>query len=423
MGWIKHTHATPGGNPTSEALGGVLAEHYHHTPFGDTSTAIVTDYKPDTHYHLTAWGTTDSTITGEDMSYYVFPQLPGVQLTLTRDSRYQVAIQESLSGREVRSTYWTAPRYSYDLKLGFLRQSLSEVETVLNYVQRHFGQLDSFLIADPVCSTVTDHGFGVGDGSETEFQLQRCDEGYTYDAKGGPYRVLSKIRTNLVLRSEAVTTSPWSATNVSSSTSVYAPDNDLDALQITGTSVSFSQSVANCPGPTTVSLWLKASTSTEATVTLGTEHQHFTVSTSWQRYSFSVTQSGTKTLTIAFTGTVAVWGVQVESGTEATEYIATTSAAVAQLPYYWPDTIGGFEPVYAPSLPDLKIYVNETLQTASQYTVSASGLVTFSSAPTSGYQLTWSGTFYARVRFDGPMQLKRVVSGVYEADIKLVSVR
>ncbi|WP_034302546.1 DUF2460 domain-containing protein [Herbaspirillum sp. RV1423] len=40
-----------------------------------------------------------------------------------------------------------------------------------------------------------------------------------------------------------------------------------------------------------------------------------------------------------------------------------------------------------------------TLVPGSSYTVSPTGLVTFTTAPTSGYSLTWSGTFYFRVRF------------------------
>lgn len=46
------------------------------------------------------------------------------------------------------------------------------------------------------------------------------------------------------------------------------------------------------------------------------------------------------------------------------------------------------------------IYVNGALQ-ASGYTVSATGLVTFTTAPASGAVLTWTGAFYRRVRFNG----------------------
>lgn len=67
-------------------------------------------------------------------------------------------------------------------------------------------------------------------------------------------------------------------------------------------------------------------------------------------------------------------------------------------------SLGGFtEPIYdvngAPS-----IYINGTLKAAgADYTVSATGLVTFSTAPTAGQALTWSGAYYWRVRFADDM--------------------
>lgn len=60
----------------------------------------------------------------------------------------------------------------------------------------------------------------------------------------------------------------------------------------------------------------------------------------------------------------------------------------------------GFEePVY--NLNGLaKIYVNDVLQTvAVDYTISGSALVTFTSPPANGAVLTWSGSYYWRVRF------------------------
>lgn len=49
------------------------------------------------------------------------------------------------------------------------------------------------------------------------------------------------------------------------------------------------------------------------------------------------------------------------------------------------------------------IYKDAVLQT-SNYTVDATGLVTFSSAPASNVALTWSGTYYYRCRFKEDMQ-------------------
>jgi uncharacterized protein (TIGR02217 family) len=59
-----------------------------------------------------------------------------------------------------------------------------------------------------------------------------------------------------------------------------------------------------------------------------------------------------------------------------------------------------FEPVYnTHSTP--KIYVNSVLQTTpANYSISASGLVTFTSPPGLGLAIAWSGSYYWRCRFD-----------------------
>lgn len=59
-----------------------------------------------------------------------------------------------------------------------------------------------------------------------------------------------------------------------------------------------------------------------------------------------------------------------------------------------------FEPVYnTHSTP--KIYIANVLKTSGpDYTISASGLVTFTSAPGLGLALAWSGTYYWRCRFE-----------------------
>lgn len=61
-------------------------------------------------------------------------------------------------------------------------------------------------------------------------------------------------------------------------------------------------------------------------------------------------------------------------------------------------SLGGFtEPVY--DVGDLTgIYLDGVVQ-SSGYTISSTGLVTFSSAPTAGKVITWAGTYYWRVRF------------------------
>ena len=64
-------------------------------------------------------------------------------------------------------------------------------------------------------------------------------------------------------------------------------------------------------------------------------------------------------------------------------------------------TFGGFfEPVYNVNSSPL-IYVNNVLKTVvTDYTISASGLVTFTSAPGGGLPVQWTGTYYWRCRFE-----------------------
>jgi uncharacterized protein (TIGR02217 family) len=64
-------------------------------------------------------------------------------------------------------------------------------------------------------------------------------------------------------------------------------------------------------------------------------------------------------------------------------------------------TFGGYvEPVFdTNSTP--QIYDNGTLKaTPADYSMNASGLVTFVAAPAAGHAITWTGSFYRRMRFD-----------------------
>jgi len=70
------------------------------------------------------------------------------------------------------------------------------------------------------------------------------------------------------------------------------------------------------------------------------------------------------------------------------------------------------------------IYKAGTLQ-SSGYTISATGLVTFSTAPTTGQLLTWSGAFYRRCRFKGEqLDTTKFMQDLWEArKVELISVK
>ncbi|MEY8688322.1 MAG: DUF2460 domain-containing protein [Leptothrix sp. (in: b-proteobacteria)] len=63
-------------------------------------------------------------------------------------------------------------------------------------------------------------------------------------------------------------------------------------------------------------------------------------------------------------------------------------------------SLGGFnEPVYdLAAVPAISI--NGTLQSAATYAISSTGLVTFTVAPAAAAVITWTGSYYWRVRFE-----------------------
>lgn len=86
-------------------------------------------------------------------------------------------------------------------------------------------------------------------------------------------------------------------------------------------------------------------------------------------------------------------------------------------------TLGGFvEPVYdlngAPA-----IYKAGVLQ-GSGYTVSATGAVTFTTAPAAGAVLTWTGSYYWRVRFvKDDLELEKFMNELWSGTLELKVVK
>lgn len=92
------------------------------------------------------------------MSDLLWPSLPGIDVQVTREPLYATQIYESVSGREVRVSWRTQPRYRYTLKFNVLRTgtqapgaytSYSEMGVILAFLDTHAGALGSFLYADP----------------------------------------------------------------------------------------------------------------------------------------------------------------------------------------------------------------------------------------------------------------------------------
>lgn len=77
--------------------------------------------------------------------------------------------------------------------------------------------------------------------------------------------------------------------------------------------------------------------------------------------------------------------------------------------------LGGFtEKVNAPNA--VAVYVNGVLKTlGADYSLSASGLVTFVAAPAAGAAVTWTGTYYWVCEFDDDLiEFEQIMSGIYQ---------
>lgn len=111
------------------------------------------------------------------MSQLILPDLIGLKINISRKIIHSTLIQEATSGKEVRSAYWSYPRYILGLNFSVLRSASKptyvEYERLIGFLQRMAGQQDSFLFAIPDDQSVVNMPFGVGNGTTTAFQLQR----------------------------------------------------------------------------------------------------------------------------------------------------------------------------------------------------------------------------------------------------------
>lgn len=408
------------------------------------------------------------------MSSQVLPLTAVGAKVISREILTRVSVDESLSGKEARSSWWNAPKYRYRIGVDVTRADTRlDYQQFLSHFVRHFGQFDSYLLKDEEDYTVTAHGFGVGDGATLTFQLQRSQLGTMIErGTGGPYAVSSKPRTNLCLQSQTFDNATWTKTRSSvSANAAIAPDGTMTADKLvedaTATSTHFARQSVTLAASTTYthSVWAKASTRTGIFIDIsGVATGSYDLSagtcsiggagatgaitscvSGWYRCELTVssgaggatnidvylTSGGTSSYSGDGASGLFLWGAQVEAASASTKYIPTTAAALTSTPSYWVSGgsqgySDGFEPVDEPDLASLLVYKDGTLKTlTTDYTVSVNGLVTFVVAPTAAMVLTWTGTYYRRVRFESAgMVQERLVSRMWALPtLDFVSVR
>lgn len=110
------------------------------------------------------------------MSEAIFPSsLPGIKWDRVRQASFKTSVYEALSGAERRISHRPTPKRRIELAYEVLREqgSFTELQTLASFFEARLGAGDSFLFHDPYDGYAINVLFGVGNGSQTDFQLVR----------------------------------------------------------------------------------------------------------------------------------------------------------------------------------------------------------------------------------------------------------
>jgi hypothetical protein len=168
-----------------------------------------------------------------------------------------------------------------------------------------------------------------------------------YPAAGGcPALLVEPAATNLLLRSEEFDDASWAKTNTTiTANTTISPDGsqNADTMDVVDGNSRITQTLSLGAGTYTISAYVRVLSTTTAgqlrfapVVDGSNVNSFFTVTSGWQRFTQTFTAvSGVTSVALRgaageFVGTIAVYGFQLETGSVATSYIPTTSAAVTR---------------------------------------------------------------------------------------------
>lgn len=383
------------------------------------------------------------------MTNQVFPTLAGLGWATIRKPIWRTKVQSSVSGKEQRIEYMSFPLYEWTVNLGVLRTFAAgnELATLQGFFNQMLGQGDTFLFTDPDDNAITSQNIGTGDGTTLAFQLTRAYGGFTEPVQSpntytiyindwqGLNPALPTSRTNLALQSQTADNASWTKTNTTvTANATNGPDGTATADSLLETTANSTHSISQSftpsastqytfsymfkPNGRTLVRWGVNSGATSiwaggalpvadfdlgavsvSNVAAGATAKITAMPNGFYLCSITATSSGSPAAaslaallmsaanTTSYTGVATngmyVWGAQFETGGATTRYIVTTTASVS----------------------------------VTDYTMGATGIVTFASAPSNTTPILWTGTYYYRVRFTQDLlTLTNDFSSIWKAD-------
>jgi hypothetical protein len=260
----------------------------------------------------------------------VFPSLPGLDIGVKRTVLTSTGVQSGTSGTEQRASWWSSPKYEYEVTFNALRQltgnftvSQDEAQVLSNFFTGLGGQFATFYFTDPLNSVASTLSFGAGDGSTVAFSL--TDQ--------------PASRTNYCVFSQGMTNGTyWVLDGGTVAGGVLDPIGGQNAVTLTATTNN-GQLVG---GPTvpigiyTSTLWLRRRSGSGSVAILKPDYSAsvpVAITSQWQAFSAT---SPSVTLTSAYIGVIIgtsgdqvdIAFAQAEPGTTPTDYIPTTTAPV-----------------------------------------------------------------------------------------------
>jgi uncharacterized protein (TIGR02217 family) len=105
---------------------------------------------------------------------------PGCEWGRARVPLWSTAVRTAVSGREYRASNWSAPKWRYKISFEMLRSrdALPEMQAIAGLFNQLRGSYDTFLYRDADDHAADTQQFGVGNGTNTYFQLLREFGGY-----------------------------------------------------------------------------------------------------------------------------------------------------------------------------------------------------------------------------------------------------